>query len=145
MNTGKSTGGLNRLCAAYNSKFLKPRMLKFLKYWLPVILWAGFIFYLSAQPGLSSGLPWLYDLVLRKGAHVVVFAILFLWVIRAFKNYGLSKRKALLCAFIFTILFAVSDEYHQTFVSQRVGSPRDVAIDSLGVVFFTWWQMRKRP
>jgi VanZ family protein len=120
-------------------------MLKFLKYWLPVILWAGLIFYLSAQPGLSSGLPWLYDFVLRKGAHVTVFAILFLLADRAFKNYGLSNKKALLCAFIFTILCAVSDEYHQTFVSQRVGSPGDVVIDSLGVVFFTWWQIRKQP
>ena len=120
-------------------------MPQFLKYWLPVIVWAGFIFSLSAQPGLSSGFPWPYDFVLRKGAHVFVFAILFLLMIRALKNYGLSNNKALLCAFIFTILFAVSDEYHQTFVSQRVGSPRDVAIDSLGVVFFTWWQMRKRP
>ena len=120
-------------------------MLKFLKYWLLVILWAGFIFYLLAQPGLSSGFPWLYDLALRKGAHVFVFTILFLWVTRAFKNYGLSNNKALLCAFIFTILYAVSDEYHQTFVSQRVGSPSDVAIDSLGVVFLTLWQIRKQP
>jgi VanZ family protein len=120
-------------------------MPQFLKYWLPVIVWAGFIFSLSAQPGLSSGFPWPYDFVLRKGAHVFVFAILFLLMIRALKNYGLSNNKALLCAFIFTILYAVSDEYHQTFVSQRVGSPSDVAIDSLGVVFLTLWQIRKQP
>jgi len=82
---------------------------------------------------------------LRKGAHVFVFAILFLLMIRALKNYGLSNKKVLLCAFIFTILYAVSDEYHQTFVSQRVGSPSDVAIDSLGVVFLTLWQIRKQP
>jgi VanZ family protein len=120
-------------------------MLKFLKYWLLVILWAGFIFYLSAQLGLSSGFPWPYDFVLRKGVHVFVFAILFLLMIRALKNYGLSNKKVLLCAFILTILYAVSDEYHQTFVSQRVGSPSDVAIDSLGVVFLTLWQIRKQP
>jgi VanZ family protein len=120
-------------------------MLKFLKYWLPVILWAGFIFFSFSSAWATSGLPWAYDFVLRKGAHITVFAILFLLMARAFKNYGLSNKKALLCAFIFTILYAVSDEYHQTFVSQRAGSPSDVAIDSLGVVFLTWWQIRKQP
>ena len=32
------------------------------------------------------------------------------------------------------VLYAVSDEAHQTFVPGRMGSPIDVAIDTLGIV-----------
>lgn len=109
------------------------------------MVWVGLIFFLSDQSGLTSGLPGAYDFILRKGAHIFVFAILFLLLIRAFKNYGLSDKKALLWAFIFTVFYAVTDEYHQTFIPQRVGSPIDVGIDSVGVVFITLWQMKKQP
>lgn len=119
-------------------------MLKLIRYWLPVTLWAGFIFFFSDQPGLSSGLSCPYDFILRKGAHIVVFTILFILLIRAFKNYCYSPRKSLLYSLILTILFAISDEYHQTFVPERTGTPWDVAIDSLGVVFLTLKQNRIR-
>ena len=136
-------------------------MLKFLKYWLPIILWVGMIFFLSSRPGLKSGLEWPYDFILRKGAHIAEFAILFLLFERALKNYfmppslaplsGVSEgllflqkaKKALLWAFVLTILYAISDEYHQTFIVQRVGSPTDVAIDCLGVFIITWWRIRR--
>lgn len=118
-------------------------MNKFLKNWLPIILWAGLIFYLSAQPGLKSGMPWPYDFILRKGAHIVEFSILFLLLISAFENYQLPIKKALLRAFCLTILYAISDEFHQSFVAERVASLADVAIDSLGVLLLTWWKIRR--
>lgn len=131
-------------------------MNKFLKNWLPIILWAGLIFYLSAQPSLKSGMPWPYDFILRKGAHITEFAILFLLLISAFGNYMLQPssapligasegqvKKALFWAFCLTILYAISDEFHQSFVAERVASLADVAIDSLGVLLLTWWQIRR--
>jgi VanZ family protein len=36
-----------------------------------------------------------------------------------------------------TIAYAISDEYHQSFVDGRVGSVRDVLIDTAGV-FAAW-------
>ncbi len=118
-------------------------MIKFVKYWLPVILWAGLIFYLSNQPGLKSGLEWPYDFILRKAAHITEFAILFLLLERAFANQNLSTKKALFWAFVSTILYAASDEFHQSFVAQRMASLSDVAIDSFGVLVLTWWRIRR--
>jgi VanZ family protein len=129
-------------------------MLKLIKNWLPVVLWAGLIFYLSSQPGLKSGLVWPYDFILGKGAHVTEFAVLFLLLYRAMANYSLEKpagreacqkasKKALLWAFVATILYAAFDEFHQFFVAGRVASLTDVAIDSLGVLLLIEWRLRR--
>jgi hypothetical protein len=82
------------------------------------------IFFLSAQPGLDSGLS--FDFVLRKLAHVSIFAALWLAVARA-----LDWRRPVVTSVI-CLLYAISDEVHQSFVADRVGSGVDVAIDSLG-------------
>lgn len=118
-------------------------MNKFLKNWLPVFLWAGLIFYLSAQPSLKSGMAWPYDFILRKGAHITEFAVLFLFLLRAIGSHNFSPKKALFWAFTLAILYAISDEFHQLFVSGRFGAPSDVAIDSLGTFLLTWWRIRR--
>jgi VanZ family protein len=92
--------------------------------WLPVLLWAGLIFTLSSIPSLHSGLG-TGDLILRKCAHVTEYAILTFLLRRA-----LAAPWAAGAAF----LYACSDEFHQSFVLGREGRPRDVAIDSIGIV-----------
>ena len=47
-----------------------------LKKWIPVILWMMLIFFLSAQPDLESGLPFVWDFILRKFAHIFEYLIL---------------------------------------------------------------------
>ncbi len=89
----------------------------------------GLIFLLSAQPELSTDLG-LADLILRKAAHIVAFGTLTLlwwWALRP-----LGPRALPLAASI-ALAYAISDEYHQTFVEGRSGSPLDVAIDGLGI------------
>lgn len=93
--------------------------------WIPVILWAAVIFTLSAIPHLGTGLG-TWDLVLRKLAHTVEYAVLGALVFRAVR--GVPAAVALASA------FAVTDEFHQTFVSGRHGSPVDWLIDTVGVV-----------
>lgn len=93
--------------------------------WLPVVLWAAVIFALSAVPSLSSGLGG-WDYVLRKGAHITEYAVLAYLLARAF------GREA--PAFVAGVLYAVSDEVHQSFVRGRHASPIDVAIDSVGLL-----------
>lgn len=95
----------------------------------------GVIFLLSAQPDLKSGLESRMDFVLRKIAHMAEYAILMFLAWRAAGSVeGKRGMKYLIGAIIFSFLYALSDEYHQTFVYKRVGSLYDVAIDSLGVL-----------
>ena len=96
----------------------------FLRLWLPVAAWAGFIFALSSVPDLGTGLG-SWDLVLRKLAHAAEFAVLGALLLRA------TDRAPF--AFALGSLYAVSDELHQVLVPGRMGSPLDVAIDIVGV------------
>jgi VanZ family protein len=98
--------------------------------WLPPLLLMGAIFFLSAQADLNSGLGAI-DLVGRKIIHFCQYALLaFLWW-RAFCS-RLGSRRAALAAFLVTVAYAASDEYHQGFVEGRHGSPVDWLIDSAG-------------
>ncbi len=84
------------------------------------------IFFLSAQPDLGTGLG-VWDTILRKGAHMTVFGTLWLLWWRAL-GYGQPA-----ASIAITLAYAVSDEWHQSFVEGRSGSPWDVAIDAAGV------------
>ena len=96
-----------------------------LRLWAPVVLWAAVIFTLSSLSDLGTGLG-TWDLVLRKVAHAVEFAVLGALLLRALRN----ERTALAAG----VVYAVTDEIHQHFVPGRIGSPVDVAIDAVGVV-----------
>ena len=92
----------------------------------PPLALMGLIFFLSAQPDLNSGLG-VVDTVGRKLIHMAVFGTLwFLW-------WRASDYRHPGPAIAITLLYAVSDEYHQTFIDGRHGSPWDVAIDAVGV------------
>ncbi len=96
---------------------------------LPPLIWAGLIFYLSAQPNLNSGLG-AWDLILRKIAHMAVFAILFWLIWRAFA----FKRQYFLWSLLIAILYAASDEWHQSFIVGRSMEFIDFLFDSLGIL-----------
>jgi len=108
-----------------------------LRLWLPVAAWAGLIFALSSIPDLGTGLGG-WDLLLRKLAHGAEYAILGALLVRATRKAGLAVALG--------VLYAVSDEVHQAFVSGRQGSFVDVAIDGLGVAcgVLLWQRARAR-
>jgi VanZ family protein len=98
--------------------------------WLPPLLLMGVIFFVSDQPSLNSGLGAI-DLIGRKLIHFGEYALLtFLWW-RALVTVTSPGRAALL-AFLLASGYAATDEYHQTFVEGRHGSPVDWLIDSAG-------------
>ena len=98
--------------------------------WLPPLLLMGAIFFLSDQPSLNSGLGAI-DLIGRKLIHFAEYALLcFLWW-RALVTVTSPGRAALL-AFLLASGYAATDEYHQSFVDGRHGTPLDWAIDSAG-------------
>lgn len=96
--------------------------------WLPLLLWLGAIYFLSAQP--KSDIPsfGFWDLLIKKGAHFLAYGVLAGLAWRAFADWSRPYHWAMLL----TVLYAMSDEYHQTFVPGRNGALADVIIDSLG-------------
>jgi VanZ family protein len=92
----------------------------------PPLALMALIFFFSAQPHLATDLGTV-DLIGRKLVHMLEYGLLWLLWWRAFDR----ERPGLAAAI--TFLYAASDEYHQTFVDGRNGSPLDVAIDMAGM------------
>ena len=67
----------------------------------------------------------------RKIIHFAEYALLcFLWW-RALRSVT-NERRAVLLAFVLASAYAITDEFHQTFVEGRHGTPVDWLIDSAG-------------
>jgi VanZ family protein len=107
-----------------------------LKKWIAVIIWAGLIFYFSSIPYLESGLPTFWDLILRKMAHMAEFGALNYLIWNASKN--------VFSAGSLSFLYAIGDEFHQTFVPGRHGKALDVLIDSIGIAISILFILRPR-
>ena len=127
----------------------------FIKYYLPIILWMGFIFWMSTGtfssenthsyleavlrlflPKISSREIDFINGLIRKSGHVMEYFILSLLLFRAFRGNSIRPwnwRWSFL-ALISVILWAAGDEFHQSFVSTRTASVVDVFIDTMGGV-----------
>lgn len=126
------------------------------KAWMGALAWMGVIFLMSAMPGEVSGAqsgrltewmmsaiaflfgrdaaagvpPETLHLLVRKGAHMAEYAILFLLYRRALAKSG--ARRPGLAALCLCAAYAATDELHQAFVAGRGPSAVDVGIDTLG-------------
>jgi len=99
--------------------------------WLPALALMATIFTLSSMP--ASRLPHFgpFDLWIKKGGHATGYALLALAYAYALPS-RLSLAYRLSLGFIMAVLFALSDEFHQSFVEGRTSSLRDVGIDAAG-------------
>jgi len=104
-------------------------------YWLPPLVWMGLIYFLSSFHKLqASPVSW-QDFVIRKTAHFLEFAILFVLYNRGLaKSIQLPIKKRLFLALALAIGYAMTDEFHQTMVLGRTGKPFDILVDSLGAL-----------
>ncbi len=128
-----------------------------------LVLWMGFIYYMSAQPAeVSSEIsgevieiiaekiyPKFEELsdteqtelvaslqfIARKSAHVLTFALLGFLSFLTFISYTKIRFfvRVLLSGLI-SLLYAASDEYHQRFVEGRSCELRDFLLDAAGIV-----------
>ena len=97
---------------------------------LPPLALMAVIFALSGQGSLDSGLGWI-DTLLRKLVHFGEYALLCgLWW-RALRTV-LDDGRAPLLAFAIASVYAATDEYHQSLVAGRHGTPVDWLIDTAG-------------
>ena len=134
----------------------------------PLLLWMAFIFFASTGAFSAANtsrilrplLVWLFPniseeqlafahFVTRKAAHFTEYAILGLLAARAFvtsSNEQLRQRWFWF-ALALVLLYALSDEYHQSFVPSRTAAIYDSLIDTLGgltaLLLYALWQRRK--
>jgi VanZ family protein len=119
----------------------------------PLILWAALIFIgssdlLSAShtsvflrkplhwffPGVSEAAVIAIHFALRKLGHFTEYAILAMLAARALRSssHELLRHRWFWISLVFVILYALSDEFHQSFVSSRMASIFDSLIDTAG-------------
>ena len=88
----------------------------------------GVIFIFSAQQG-GEQLEW-WEVLIRKLGHFGIYAMLAgLW----FWALAGRVRRPLVWACAISLAYACTDEFHQTFVDGRHGTPVDVLIDAAGI------------
>ena len=129
---------------------------RFASYWAPVIGWLLLIFIgstdvLSAANTSRFLIPLLYwldphlsitallaiQLVVRKLGHLIEYAVLaaLLWrALRSGTNVRLSMSFLVIAVLLPSAIFAMSDEFHQSFVASRTALPSDVMIDIAGAL-----------
>lgn len=102
-------------------------------YWLPLIAYSIFIFYLSSLSEPVAKFP-VFGNFNDKVFHMLEFGILgvlfyrvFRWALNAW-----SASRACLLAILAASLFALSDEFHQSFVPNRSSDIFDVLADFAG-------------
>ncbi len=107
-------------------------MTDWVKRWGPAIFFMVVIFLISGTP--SSDLPEFggWDLLTKKGGHLLGYALLAAACYYAINNGKRATRLQIFLAALIAILYAISDEWHQKFVPGRNCSLIDVCIDTIG-------------
>jgi len=125
---------------------LPERRLTFLaRNWLPVLLYLGVIFTLSAQPHLRAPIEFQNS---DKLYHLMEYGGLGLLMARALRSTlpGSSPVALGLVALGLGIVIAASDERFQSTVPGRESSAYDALADTLGVAAAQWlyWRRMRR-
>lgn len=105
-----------------------------LLYWLPLFAYMALIFFLSSRSDLPDVLPGLtFEDKLQHIAAYLILAILWSRAI-ARQWTAMDDRKLFLLAVLFTGLYGISDEIHQSFVPGRLADSLDVIADIAGAM-----------
>jgi VanZ family protein len=136
----------------------------------PLVVWLGFIFFASTGefsadntsrivepllrwlfPGISPERLAFAHFLVRKAAHFTEYAVLALLAARAFSTSSVRVlgRRWFLISLALIVLYALSDEYHQSFVASRTASIYDSLIDMSGgltalLLYALWHKRRER-
>ncbi len=127
----------------------------FLKYTVPPILWMALIFPVGNKalgsswsyeafmsvlkavlPHLSAAAAGTAYIVFRKSLHFIAYGFLAFLISRAFRRGrpGRWNRRWLVWAGGLSIAYGFLDEFLQTFIPRRTGSPVDWAVDTAGIL-----------
>lgn len=117
-------------------------------WWGLLLLWCGVIYYVSADPVFTAdstaqafqhaapvaakpGLVERLNILVRKTGHAVGFGVLGAFAWAALSEWP-KPRGVAFWAWLLATLYAVSDEWHQSWVPGRTGVAKDVLLDSVG-------------
>lgn len=144
------------------TKQMRQRLIKF---WAPVIVWAGVIFYFSTEHFSSFNtfnmlvdlMSWIFpgapgeqiesaNLVTRKIGHWSEYFILSLLLWRAYRcgSNKVWQPHWATWTLSWVLLYAVSDELHQAFVPSRTAAVNDVLLDFFGGVCGVLWMYARK-
>jgi VanZ family protein len=105
------------------------------------------LFYLSAQPDIPTPPGPLLQQLYERGGHALAYAILAWLYLRALRRNIHNRVVLRLVSAGLAVLYAMSDEYHQTFVPGRSGDLTDLLVDgagACGAMLLGWWLERRR-
>ncbi len=110
------------------------------------------IFLLSHQPNsgtethniIEKLLPHIKDsntiniinIIIRKLAHIIEYFILTYLIYSLLKEYNLKRNKNIILSIIFSFLYSLTDEFHQSFIIGRTSEFTDCLIDTSGSFIF---------
>lgn len=106
-----------------------------LKRWGPALIVMGLIFAASSIPSDSMPKVENFDTLVKKGGHMLGYALLGLSLIHAQRQL---TWKSFWLAVLGCALYALSDELHQSFIPGRNASLVDVVIDLTGCLVGLW-------
>ena len=114
-----------------NWYFALPR---WLRDFIPLVLWMALIFVLSSQSDLVNIENDASEKLFYKISHLLAYAALaWLWW-RALAPQRQTSWPVLSVALLLTVLYAISDEVHQSFVPGRHPALYDVLFDTGGAL-----------
>jgi VanZ family protein len=130
-------------------------------FWLPVILWAGVIFFLSSfanpyqallpksiQDGTTIHLinNTFQTEKIGEVSHLFAYFVLGCLIKQALNHSSLSS--VIYLPWGIAILYSLSDEFHQLFVPGRTFQLIDLALDSfgalIGILLYSWVSSHQR-
>lgn len=134
--------------------------------WWPLLTWMLAIYLVSDQPDIPHVPDGRMDWIIKKALHATAYGILaWLWQSALAKPdasagrlsapsstspetaspaiIGGALRQIQWWPWLLTVLYAATDEWHQTFVPGRHGQPYDIGIDALGALLALFWLRRR--
>jgi len=97
------------------------------------------IFYASSRQKIAITESYWLSFLLFKILHILEYGFLFIFWFFALDSKPYRKKEAI----VFSFLYGLFDEFHQTFVPTRGGNLRDVLINLFGILIFSAFVLKK--
>lgn len=123
-------------------------MKKWIKWWLPVLVWMGVIFIGSSIGDVPRVGGKVTDGIVHRAVHIAEFAVLGALLLRAIsQNEPMTKREVFITLVVVAV-YGASDEFHQRFTpgrsSEAISVLFDVAGGASGAWLYRWWNRQRR-